>query len=150
MADALDLRTRPGDLGLMGCCNLVDAMCICLYGQLPASVLRGLGLRSRAAHRMQTVCSRSLAQAEAAAATAAAEAAAASAGLWTGLMDAAAAWDVALLPLLGAGGPAAEAAAARAGALLEGYARAGDGGGSGQRFARGAVAIGIAMSIIIQ
>eukprot|EP00198_Chlamydomonas_reinhardtii_P007474 XP_001696811.1 predicted protein [Chlamydomonas reinhardtii] len=65
--------------------------------------------------------------AEAAAATAAAEAAAASAGLWTGLMDAAAAWDVALLPLLGAGGPAAEAAAARAGALLEGYARAGDG-----------------------
>ncbi|KAG2431459.1 hypothetical protein HXX76_009474 [Chlamydomonas incerta] len=66
-------------------------------------------------------------QEDAAAAIAAAEAAAGVGGLWTGLMDAAAAWDIALLPLLGAGGPAAEAAAARAGALLDGYARAGDG-----------------------
>jgi hypothetical protein len=61
---------------------------------------------------------------------AAAEAAAATGGLWTSLMDAAAAWDIALLPLLGAGGPAAEAAAARAGSLLEGYARGSDGGES--------------------
>ncbi|KAG2426118.1 hypothetical protein HYH02_014873 [Chlamydomonas schloesseri] len=61
------------------------------------------------------------------AAAAVAEAAAAAGGLWFGLMDAAAAWDIALLPLLGAGGQAVEAAAARAGVLLEGYARAGDG-----------------------
>ncbi|KXZ45699.1 hypothetical protein GPECTOR_51g684 [Gonium pectorale] len=50
--------------------------------------------------------------------------------LWLGLMDASAAYDVALLPLLGATGPAAEAEAARAAGLL---AAAAAGGASRRR-----------------